>query len=86
MKRALLIVLTALVLVGTGSVLAVMNNACKTSHHPGALQMPHSGTNRWLATASTHFHRRVICAGGEFECRMSYLFASSPARNVDSGY
>jgi hypothetical protein len=34
MKSPLLIVLTAaVVLLGTGSTLALMNNACKTSHH-----------------------------------------------------
>jgi hypothetical protein len=32
MKTPLLIVLTVVVL-GTGSALAVMNNACKSSHH-----------------------------------------------------
>jgi hypothetical protein len=32
MKTPLLIVLTVIVL-GTGSVLAIMNNACKSSHH-----------------------------------------------------
>jgi hypothetical protein len=32
MKTTLLIVLTVVVL-GTGSALAVMNNACKSSHH-----------------------------------------------------
>jgi hypothetical protein len=34
MKSPLLIMLTAaVVLLGTGSTLALMNNACKTSHH-----------------------------------------------------
>ena len=35
MKNPLLVALTVTVLVcGAGSVLAVMNNACKTGHHP----------------------------------------------------
>jgi hypothetical protein len=33
MKTPLLIVLTAVV-VGVGSTLAIMNNSCKSSHHP----------------------------------------------------
>jgi hypothetical protein len=33
MRNPVLIVLTAVVLLGTGTTLAVMNNACKTGHH-----------------------------------------------------
>jgi len=33
MKSPLLIVLTAVVLLGTGSTLAMLNNACKSGHH-----------------------------------------------------
>ena len=34
MKRHLLFALTVVVLLGSGSTLAIMNDACKTSHHP----------------------------------------------------
>lgn len=41
MKSPLLIMLTAaVVLLGTGSTLAVMNNACKTSHHSWCAPTP----------------------------------------------
>jgi hypothetical protein len=48
MKTTLLIVLTAVVLLGTGSVLAVMNNACKTSHHS------------WCAPSSEFRHVAIV--------------------------
>ena len=35
---------------------------------------------------STHFHRKLIRTGGEFECRMSHLLQALPAWNDDSGY
>src|SRR6516165_7329428 len=47
MKIPLFVAVTAVVLLATGSVLAVMNNACKTSHHP------------WCAP-STEFHHQTI--------------------------
>lgn len=48
MKRQLLIVLTAVVLVGTGSALAIMNNACKTGHHS------------WCAPSSEFRHEAIV--------------------------
>ena len=50
MKIPLFVAVTAVVLLATGSVLAVMNNACKTSHHP------------WCAP-STEFHHQTIGRG-----------------------
>jgi hypothetical protein len=47
MKIPLFVAVTAVVLLATGSVLAVMNNACKTSHHP------------WCAP-NTKFHHQTI--------------------------
>lgn len=47
MKIPLLIVLTAVVLLGTGSVLAIMNNACKTNHHS------------WCAPSSEFRHEAI---------------------------
>ena len=50
MKTPLLIVL-AVVVLGTGSALAIMNNACKSGHHRGALPFPTSGTTQRLGAA-----------------------------------
>jgi hypothetical protein len=61
MKTPLLIVLTVIVL-GTGSVLAIMNNSCKSSHHAWCAPISdirhHAKIGharrvaRWLATGS----------------------------------
>ena len=50
MKMPQFVVVTAVVLLATGSVLAVMNNACKTSYH------------QWCAP-STQFHHQTIGRG-----------------------
>ena len=39
-----------------------------------------------MTKPSTHFHRKLIRTGGEFECRMSHLLQALPAWNDDSGY
>ncbi len=50
MKAHLLIVLMVVVL-GTGSALAVMNNACESSRHAGVLQFPTFGIMQKLGKA-----------------------------------
>ena len=50
MKAPFLIVL-AVVVLGTGSALAIMNNVCKTTITRGALPFPISGTTQRLGAA-----------------------------------
>ena len=46
MKSPLFVVVTAVALLVTGGVLAVMNNGCKTSHHPVRFHVSNSTAHR----------------------------------------